>query len=409
MRIDLDDPTLFLGPEVVDDPAEFYDTLLAEAPVWKMPGQNIFVVSSPALIREATGRPADFSSNIVNVLHDDGTGRPARFEIAPFGDPIHVLSTADPPLHTRHRKLLQPHLTPVAVGRMEPAFLPIITDHLDRFLAAGGGDFVAAFSDPVPAAAICVVVGLPLEEVARIVRVVSATGIMLDGVADLEGVKRAGTSAMELGLFVFQALNASIAQPVDQRQGLLAVLAAAVEGGEISVGDATAMLVVLVSAGSETTSSLLATAAEALARNPELQQRLREHPDQIPFAVEDFLRDDGPFQFHYRHTARDTTLGGVEIPAQSTLLLMWAAANRPAAGTTHTQHDGSLPPQHYAFGKGMHFCIGAPVARLEAKLALEQLLQRTSSFRLDPEHPPTRRPSIFIRRHAGLPLIVEPT
>ena len=104
---------------------------------------------------------------------------------------------------------------------------------------------------------------------------------------------------------------------------------------------------------------------------------------------------------------QDTTLGGMEIPAQSTVMLMWAAANRPAPGTTHAPPDGSLPPQHYAFGKGMHFCIGAPVARLEAKLALEQLLQRTASFRIDPEHPPTRRPSIFIRRHASLSILVD--
>lgn len=407
MTIDLGDPTLFLRSDVVDDPTALYDTLRAEAPVWRMPGTNIFVVSSPALIREATGRPTDFSSNIVNVIHDDGNGCPARFEIAPYGDAIHVLSTADPPLHTRHRKLLQPHLTPFAVGKFEPDFLPIVTDHLDRFLAAGGGDFVVAFSDPVPASAISVVVGLPLDEVPRIVRVVSDTGVMLDGVADLEGVKRAGASAMELGLFVFEALNASIAQAPDERTGLLAVFAAAVEREEISIGDATAMLVVLVSAGSETTSSLLATAVDTLARNPEWQQRLREHPDQIPYAIEDFLRDDGPFQFHYRYATQDTTLGGMEIPAQSTVMLMWAAANRPAPGTTHAPHDGSLPPQHYAFGKGMHFCIGAPVARLEAKLALEQLLQRTASFRIDPEHPPTRRPSIFIRRHASLSILVD--
>ena len=407
MDIDLDDPTLFLRADVVDDPRVFHDQLRREAPVWRLPGQEAYVVSAPALIREAVGRPADFSSNLVGLLYDDGNGCPAKYPLAPFGDPIHVLSTADPPLHTRHRKLLQSHLTPMAVAQFEPAFRPIVEQYLDPIVASGGGDFVVAFGDPVPAAVISTVVGLPLDDVPRVVRMVSNTGRLLDGVTDHAGMQRAGNAAMELGLYVYEHLHAALARPAAERSGLLAVFADAIEAGEASVGDVTAMLVVLVSAGSETTSSLLATAVETLARNPELQQRLREKTEQIPFAVEDFLRDDGPFQFHYRWTTTDTELGGVEIPAGSMLLLMWAAANRPEPGTTHQPHDGSMPPQHYAFGKGMHFCIGAPVARLEARLALERLLARTASFTLDPDRPMTRRPSIFIRRHAGLPIIVE--
>ena len=406
MTLDLADPTLFLRADVLDDPTELYDTLRAVAPVWKLPGEDAYLISSPALIREATGRPTDFSSNLVRLLHADSSRCPVAFDLLPYGDPIHVLSTADQPLHTVHRKLFQPHLTPMAVGRFEPALAPIVTDHLDRFLDAGG-DFVASFSDPVPAAAICTVVGLPLTDVPRILEVVTATGGLLDGITDADGMRTASTSAMELGIYVHQRLVEVLARPSDDRRGLIAVLADAVDAGTISVGDATAMLVVLVSAGSETTASLIATAVETLARDQGLQQRLRENPDQIPFSIEDFLRDDGPFQFHYRWVTTDTTLGGVDIPSGSIVLLMWAAANRPAPGSQHTPHDGSTPPSHYAFGKGMHFCLGAPVARLEARLSLEQLLKRTRSFRLDPDSPPTRRPSIFIRRHATLPIIAE--
>ena len=170
------------------------------------------------------------------------------------------------------------------------------------------------------------------------------------------------------------------------------------------------MLTVFVSAGSETTASLLATAIETLARDPELQERLRHDPARIPDAVESMLRDDGPFQFHFRYAPADTSLGGVDIPAGSRVLLMWAAANRPAPGTTPPTADGEpakLPP-HFAFGRGIHFCIGAPVARLEATIALSRLLAATRSITLDPDSPPTRRPSIFIRRHATLPVVIEP-
>ena len=150
-----------------------------------------------------------------------------------------------------------------------------------------------------------------------------------------------------------------------------------------------------------------ATACERLAGDEGLQARLRADPSGVAEFLEDTLRDDGPFQFHYRYAPQDTSLGGVAIPAGSRVLMMWAAANRPAPGAPDVPADGPQPP-HYAFGKGMHFCIGAPIARLEARLAIEQLLARTASIALVPDDPATRRPSIFLRRFARLPLVLTP-
>ena len=111
------------------------------------------------------------------------------------------------------------------------------------------------------------------------------------------------------------------------------------------------------------------------------------------------LRQDGPFQFHYRFTRSTAILGGISIPANSRVLLMWAAANRP-----DLDHPVPAAP-HYAFGRGLHFCIGAPLARLEARVAIEQLLGRSAEFALDHETEPERRPSISLRRHVSLPLL----
>jgi hypothetical protein len=185
------------------------------------------------------------------------------------------------------------------------------------------------------------------------------------------------------------------------------------DAGELTEIEVLSMLTVFVSAGSETTASLLATAIETLARDPELQERLRQDPSGIPDAIELMLREDGPFQFHFRYVPNDTSLGGTVIPAGSRVLLMWAAANRPAPGAAEwsavvSESDSGRIPPHFAFGRGIHFCIGAPVARLEARVALTRLLAATRSFAIDPDSPPTRRPSIFIRRHATLPLVVEP-
>ncbi len=404
--IDLDDPGTILRPEVLDDPRAFHDALRARAPVWQIPGQDTFVVSDPALVREAVGRPDEFSSNLTSVLHDDGTGRPAVFRMSRPGDPVNVLSTADPPVHTRHRRLLQHHLSPAAVAGLEPVVERIVDACLDQLLDGSSVDAVPVFTDRVPIRTISEVIGLPSDDTADLVQLVRETGTLLDGTAELDGLNAGAVAALELTGYVDDRLHASLATAASDRQGLLAVLAAAVESGDLDAGEARDILVVLVSAGSETTSSLLATAVETLAIERDLQDRLRRDPSGIADAIEVMLRTDGPFQFHYRYVTGDTELGGVAIPARGRLLLMWAAANRPAPGSDAT-HDASGdrgPAPHFAFGRGLHFCIGAPLARLEARVALERLLARTESVALDPGRPPTRRPSIFIRRHDTLPV-----
>ena len=201
-------------------------------------------------------------------------------------------------------------------------------------------------------------------------------------------------AAIELGMYVGEHLDRASALPAERRRGLLGVFSAQIEAGEVSAGEVRDMLVVLVSAGSETTASLIATTIEVLAADPVRQQHLRSHPEELPDALEGILRADGPFQFHYRYVPADTELGGVRIPAQSRVLLMWAAANRPAPGSPALPvvDDERGPAPHFAFGRGLHFCIGAPVARLEARLAVERLLAATDHFELDPERPVVRRP-----------------
>ena len=170
---------------------------------------------------------------------------------------------------------------------------------------------------PVPVRTICELIGLPPTDAQRIVRGVSDTGALLDGVTDLDGMSRAAHAALELTGYVQHHLQDALARPAQDRSGLLGVFAQSIEAGEVTFDEVRDMLVVLVSAGSETTASLMATAIETLARDPDLQQRLRLDPDGIPAAIEDILRADGPFQFHYRWAPADTSLGGTPIPARS--------------------------------------------------------------------------------------------
>ena len=228
MDVDLTDAGMLLRPDVLNDPRPFYDQLRAAAPVWQIPGQNTFLVSDPALVRDAVGRPEDFSSNLVSLLHDDGTGCPVAYPMAPFGDPVHVLPTADLPLHTRHRKLLQSHLSPATVAALEPAITGIVDELLSAVIGTGTVEVVSAFTDAVPARTICELIGLPSADVPLILDLVGRTGALLDGVTDAAGMHDAMHAAIALAVYVQEAMEAAIALPAAERRGLLAVFADAI-------------------------------------------------------------------------------------------------------------------------------------------------------------------------------------
>ena len=187
--------------------------------------------------------------------------------------------------------------------------------------------------------------------------------------------------------------------------------AQAVTDGELTDEEAVSILALLVSAGGESTTSLTGTGVRILADRPDLQDRLRREPELIPAFVEEACRIDPPFRGHYRSVPVDTELGGVMLPAGSTLVLAWTAANRDRDAFPNPDDidlERPNPRQHVGFGWGIHLCVGAPLARVEAKVAFEQLLARTKSFTIDPASPPLHHHlSLMIRRLVALPLILE--
>jgi cytochrome P450 len=191
----------------------------------------------------------------------------------------------------------------------------------------------------------------------------------------------------------------------DTRDDLLGAVARGLADGVFEQAGALVMLQTLLSAGGESTTSLLGNAVRILAENQSLQQQLRASPELIPTFVEEALRLESPFRFHMRSTPKDTTLGGVEIPAQSTLLLLWGAANRDPAEFEHPDEidlERTTPRHHVGFGRGMHHCVGAPLARMEARIVLSLLLERTERIGLDPDDAPRWVDSLMVRRHERL-------
>jgi cytochrome P450 len=192
--------------------------------------------------------------------------------------------------------------------------------------------------------------------------------------------------------------------------GLIGIVRQAVDDGELSDLEAFGILSVVIAAGGESTTSLTGTAARILAERPDLQDLLRSDPGLIPIFIEEALRYDPPFRGHYRVVTRDTDLAGKHVPAGSHLVLAWPAANRDQAvydQPDEVRLDRPRPRHHVGFGWGIHLCVGAPLARVEAKVAIETLLAATRQFTLDPGRLPLRyHPSLLVRRLESLPLIV---
>jgi cytochrome P450 len=163
----------------------------------------------------------------------------------------------------------------------------------------------------------------------------------------------------------------------------------------------------LLSAGGESTTSLLGKAVRILAENPDLQDDLRRDPQRVTAFIEEALRLESPFRFLMRYAPEDTELAEVDIPGGTTVLLMWGAANRDPAAFENPDDvllDRRAPRRHVAFGRGIHHCVGAPLARLEARIVLTDLLARTGRFCLDTDRTPGWVNSLMVRRHEQLPV-----
>lgn len=189
---------------------------------------------------------------------------------------------------------------------------------------------------------------------------------------------------------------------------LLGDLAAYSEAERVSRDAAVFMLIQLVGAGAESTASLIGSAVLILSRRPDLAERLRCEPTLIGPFLEEVLRFESPFRGHYRHVPADTALAGVAVPADSHLLLLWGAANRDEAlfeAPNQFRLERPNIKNHVAFGKGGHFCLGAALARLEARIVIGALLSTGRTIR--PAGDAEWQPSLLVRRLRQLPLSVE--
>jgi cytochrome P450 len=399
------------APDVIDDPYPLYARLRTDQPISRIADTGVHAVATWELIDEVLGREFDFSANLTGVLIRGEDGEPGVFDLPGLGG-NHVIATADEPHHAVHRALAQPRLAAPQTKAMEAPIREWCQQAITTFVEGGGGD-VIPIAELIPARAVARVLGLPDGDVSRHRAWAMMGGDILAGGVSREQLIRLATETGQMAEYLGEHLDASpSAELGDAGVPLLAALAGGVARGEINRVEAVGIAIVMFGAAGESTAALIGSAIKRLAEAPRLASELRETPALIPRFIEEVARLDAPFKFHYRAVRRPCELGGVSLDEGDRLMLLWAAANRDPA--RFEEPDTLLmnrrhPKQHLSFGRGSHFCIGAPLARLETRIVLECLLEHTSDFTIRSDAPGVYARSIFIRRLEKLALDVSPS
>jgi cytochrome P450 len=346
-------------------------------------------------------RDQRFSSS---PLHQSGYQPPAY----PAGDPRAELPAADlltmdPPDHTRLRRLVSRAFTPRAIAGLEPW----IRDVTDRLLtpvdAAAGFDLIDALAFPLPIAVICHLLGVPVEDQASFRVWGHDVAVSLDPQSGrtVEGQTR--SSELALTAYLRELVRKRRADPDDSL--LSALVAAEDEGDRLSSDEVVSTALLLLVAGFETTVNLIGNGAVALLGEQEHWRRLREEPALVPAAVEELLRYDSPVQLTSRIATEDTDVGGVVIPRGASIIVAIGGANRDPDVFDQPDRlriDRPDASRHLSFSLGIHHCLGAALARLEGRIAVEELTRRYPG--LEMAGTPTRRPLLVLRGFENVPV-----
>ncbi|WP_170287374.1 cytochrome P450 [Halioglobus maricola] len=407
-------PTLsefnILDTHVIENPYPFYQALLQQAPLYRVPGTDIYLVSSWQLIEEVLRNQKDYSANLTGILVTGADGTAELFDFTAFGGVVDAIANADEPVHSVHRKLVMPQLNARKIDAMEEEIRQWSARRVGALVERGAGDWIEEVADPIPVLAMARLIGLPLVDLPQLLDWAFSGGAILAGTTTLDQLLALSVSTEAMNTYLQKHMQGALAErpePVSAPNDLTEELVNGVRSGLISEREAVSILVVLVGAAGESTSSLTGSAVRVLAEDALLQQKLRKSPDLIPNFVEEIVRLESPFKGHYRAVLHPTRLNGIELTESARVFLLWSAANRdPGAFSepNELQLDRAKPRDHLGFGRGIHFCVGARLARMEAIVIIEELLSASSTFFVTPNTRPEYVPSIFVRRLRRLPL-----
>lgn len=369
-----------LDPAVQEDPYPTYARLRRVAPVYHVESLDAYAVSRHADVRRVMQDHRTFSSEAMAAL----VSRPVEYSIAALpedeqpaaenmDDDISIVGT-DGETHTRLRTIVNRGFTPRRMAEQERDARSIARSFIEPLVAEGGGDLQSAFAVPFPTAVIASLLGVDAERRDDFRRWSEHMVLAVFEPTTPQQQAAVAASGQEMGDWLDQVVAERAATDGDDLISVL--LRAEMDGGALTAGEMRVFVFTLLIAGSITTAYLIGNAVVALTEDPALLDRARAHPEDIARMVEEALRYDAPVQMMFRTATTDVEVAGFMIPAGATVLPLMGSANRDEG--VFPDPDRFDPDratgEHLGFGHGVHFCLGAALARLEARVAIEELL-----------------------------------
>jgi cytochrome P450 len=393
---------------MLDDPRPFYARARAQEPIFWSEALAMWVVTRYDDV-QAVARDAARFSSLNSISPVSLAPPPELLEVLVQGFPLlPSLVDSDPPVHTRGRALVTKALSLRRINAFEPILRELAERLVDRFVDAGQVEFVGAFAIPLPGNFIVDLLGLPREDLARVDAWTSHSSAIFAGRGTLEQLVEHARGFVAFQHYLAQAVRDRQASPRDDALSDIVTGAAALEP-PFGMAEIINMLLQILFAGYETAAGMITAAAVELARDPELFAALRSDSSRCPLVVEEALRTASPIHSMYRTANEDVELGGVRIRKGERLQIAYISANHDEARfAAPLCFDPQRTTPHLAFGQGIHHCIGAPLARLEGRIALEVLTQRLPGLRLVPGQQLEYFPSATARRLEAVELAWDP-
>ncbi len=403
---------LALNEALLRNPYPFFKILRAEGRPVQEPDYGVFLVGNHAQVIDVLRQPEVFSSVLVATapyvdlpcpVDDLAAWRAAQ----PYGDKI--LSN-DPPDHTRHKKLINRFFTPRRVADLEPRIRETTNEIIDAFIDRGTVEFVTEFSHMLPRLVVGELIGVPAADNERFKQFFGDRLVLMAEAAvdPSAGFTKRTTGEANQGITEDEYLRDYFTAAIEQRRGepcgdIMSELAAArFEDGELlPIESIVSMISLLYAAGGDAnTPELMTNSLLVLLGDHALMESLRDDESQIEAFIEEVLRFDNPVIGDFRVATRDAVVGGVDIPKGSKVMVLFSSANHDAAQFERAEEFDMCRAgrgTHVSFGHGAHFCPGAALARLEGRVAMEQLLRRLDSIRRVDDGPVPYVPSVIQR------------
>src|SRR5215470_10490112 len=392
-----------LDPDFIADPYPFYRRLRETAPVFKTP-HGFWLITryeDVAFILRDKRFGKDFVGNMKRRYGgSDGMNEPAIASLA------HTMLVLDPPDHTRLRGLVNKAFTARRVADMRPRIRKIVDEQLDRVVDKGEMDVMRDLAHRLPVIVICDMLGIPEDHRAPFLAGSNVNGRILEPVPmSREELDQANLNTQMAGAYFRQLCDLRRREPQDD---LTTELVRAEEAGDkLTAEELEANIGLLFGAGHETTTNLIGNGLLALHRQPDQWERLKADPTLVPNAVEELLRYDSSVQLTGRVTNAEVEISGITLEPNESIIILLGSANRdPAQYSEPDRLDIARPNvRPLSFGGGIHHCLGAQLARLEAELVFTALIERVPSLELPEKDAPAWRPSFTLRGLSRLPAV----